>query len=211
MAAIRDLIPSYLLAAMDEAKASAKTARLRVEIDRLAREEYARQGSDRWKADGLGKSHVRLDGTQDGPKVMVVKPAEFASYLGEHAPEYAITTITVPAAQLAAALEALEFAGVTVKSADAAPGPDAAGWVADNCRATPDPDTGGWVVQHVADGAVVASDVPGLGAFLKPARLVVSLDRDIKATSEREAIEEAEADLAGILADAASPTPLTAA
>lgn len=201
MAAIRDIIPAYLLAAIEETKASAKTARLRAEIDRLAREEFARQGSDRWKADGLGKSHVRLDGTQDGPKMMVTKPAELASYLGEHAPQYAVTTITVPAGDLAAALQALEFAGVTVKGADAVPGPDAAVWVADNCRATPDPDTGGWVVQHVEDGKVVTPDVPGLGAFVKPARLVVSLDRDIKASSEREAVEEAEAALAGILAD----------
>lgn len=186
---IQDLVDIALTARIDADAATARAAALKAAA--VAEAERIRLTTglvDRFPSQQhLG--NLRLDGADAPAVARVTKGEEFADFLAQHQSDAVTTTITVPADQLEAALQALEFASVPGVTARVDPGPGAADFLERRCVIQADKDTGEWTVLHV-DDEKHTHVVPGVLASKPAPRWVLSAAADKK----REAIELAEAD-----------------
>jgi len=141
---------------------------------------------------GLGT--LRLDGAGKPAVPSITVPGEFASWLAERRPDAVTATVTVPAGQLAEALAALEFSGVTATAA-VTPAAGAVRFLDEACHVQADPDLpGGWLVLHVDDQAHT-EPVPGVTAARPQPRWVLTADSSQKKTAVQHAVDETEAAL----------------
>lgn len=192
---IPTLLEAILEATATEQAAKARIASLRAAIEDEARRRYAADGAaPSWNTPALGK--VRLDPEGDWTPA-VADPAAFGSWVAEHHPTEATAVVPIAAADLADALQALEFIGVT-PAGDVRVEVRSAFEEALVKRAavdvTEDRDEDGALIERTV--TVVDTDtgllVDGLTAHRKPARLVVSLDRDRRTAAIEVATHEAE-------------------
>jgi hypothetical protein len=190
---VRSTLNRLLEATAAKVAAETRIGALRLDLETEARRRFTEEGAaPSWKAAGLGS--VRLDGADAAPKPYVRDESEFASWLAQNYPTEAVATVTVDPDKLADALAALALAGVAA-TAKVEPRP---GFVSTWLPALE-------LDQVSPDAEVAAIDpatgqfVPGIGATRAAPRLVVSLDKDRKAT----AVAEAEAELELEEADAA--------
>lgn len=103
------VIRKLLTATAEKTGAERRIALLRDQLDREARRRYSEEGAaPTWKAPRLGV--VRLDPKDAKPYVDDAQA--FANYVAERHPDEVEATITLPAASLEAAIDALDFAGV---------------------------------------------------------------------------------------------------
>jgi hypothetical protein len=200
MPRIEDLVTLAAEAAIDAAAAQARADRFKAaavaEATRLRHEHGL---GDRFPSD-QGRGVLRLDGAGRPPQPNVVKPAEFADWLAQRSPAEVVATIRVPAGQLAAALEHLDFAGVAVTESTVTPAPRALDWLDDHTVINADPDhPGEWNVIHVDDEGQT-SPVPGVAAVRPQPRWVLTADAKLKQQRAEEEVATAEALLA-------EPTP----
>lgn len=205
---IPTLLEGILEATASEAAAKARIATLRAALEDEARRRFAAEGAaPSWTTPQLGK--VRLDPPSEWAAT-VADPAAFGSFVAEHYPTEATAILPLPAADLADALQALEFIGVKP-----------AGEVRVEVRsAWEEPYVAGLAVDveetELDDGSVdrtitvVDPDsgqlVEGMTATRKPAKLVVSLDRDRRTA----AITQAQASASALLeaaSDEEAPGP----
>lgn len=212
---IDDLITAAADAALDADRAAVRAARLRAAaIAEAERIRLTSKSADRWTCEqGLGV--LRLDGAGKPATASISKPAEYGSWLAERAPDRVTATITVPAEQLPAALDALEFAGIDRAEAAVLPGPGASEFLAEQCVIQADPDIDGtWNVLHV-DQAGHTSPVPGVTASRPAPRWVLTPDKDRKQDAAASASLEVEAELAALdgtpLAETTTPEPASSA
>lgn len=198
---IPTLLEGILEATAAEAAAKARIATLRAALEDEARRRFAAEGAaPSWTTAQLGK--VRLDPPSEWAAT-VADPAAFGSFVAEHYPTEATAIVAIPASDLEDVLQALKFIDVTP-----------VGEVRVEVRsAWEEPYVAGLVVDveetQLEDGAVdrtitvVDPDsgqlVEGMTATRKPAKLVVSLDRDRRTA----AITQAQASASALL-DAAS-------
>jgi hypothetical protein len=198
---IPTLLEGILEATAAEAAAKARIATLRAALEDEARRRLAAEGAaPSWTTPQLGK--VRLDPPSEWAAT-VADPAAFGSFVAEHYPTEATAIVAIPASDLEDVLQALKFIDVTP-----------VGEVRVEVRsAWEEPYVAGLVVDveetQLEDGAVdrtitvVDPDsgqlVEGMTATRKPAKLVVSLDRDRRTA----AITQAQASASALL-DAAS-------
>lgn len=197
---IPDLLNGILEATAAEAAAKARITTLRAALEDEARRRFAADGAaPSWAAPQLGK--VRLDPPSEWA-AEVADPAAFGSYVAQHYPTEATALIAIAAPDLEDVLKALEFIGVTPTESriEVRPAWSATyleGLAVDVEEQTD--DEGG------VDRAITVVDpdtgvlVDGLTAGRKPAKLVVSLDRDRRTA----AVEEAKAIANALLTDAA--------
>ena len=194
---IPTLLEGILEATAAEAAAKARIATLRAALEDEARRRFAAEGAaPSWTTPQLGK--VRLDPPSEWAAT-VADPAAFGSFVAEHYPTEATAIVPIPAADLADALQALEFIGVKP-----------AGEVRVEVRsAWEEPYVAGLAVDveetELEDGAVdrtitvvdpaTGQLVDGMTATRKPAKLVVSLDRDRRTA----AVTQAQATAAALL------------
>lgn len=197
-----------LLAARAEADAHrARADVLAAGLKQLALDRYREDGTiTKWRVAGLGE--VRLDKADIPARPTIVKPAEFADHLAQRDPAAVVATITLPADQLAAALDALAFAGIGGVTAAAAPIPDrAADWLADHAMVRAHPDTpGAWQVVEVEDRdgvTVLLGEVAGVTGIRPAPSLYVSVDRDLRARR----VAQATADLEDETGEPVEPAP----
>lgn len=193
---IPTLLEAILEATATEQAAKARIASLRAAIEDEARRRYAADGAaPSWNTPALGK--VRLDPEGDWTAA-VADPAAFGSWVAEHYPTEATAVIPIAASDLADALQALEFIGVT-PAGDVRVEVRSAWEEALTKRAAVDVDD-----QRDEDGQLIERTVTivdpdtgllvdGMTANRKPARLVVSLDRDRRTAAISGAVVEVEA------------------
>lgn len=205
---IPTLLEGILEATAAEAAAKARIATLRAALEDEARRRFAAEGAaPSWTTPQLGK--VRLDPPSEWAAT-VADPAAFGSFVAEHYPTEATAIVPVPAGDLEDVLKALEFIGVT----------PAAEVRVEVRSAWEEPYVAGLAVDveetELEDGAVdrtitvVDPDtgqlVDGMTATRKPAKLVVSLDRDRRTA----AVTQAQATAAALLeaaSDEEAPGP----
>lgn len=151
---------------------------------------------------GLG--NLRLDGAGKPAAPQVVDPGAFASWLAQRQPDAVQATITVPAAQLAAALDAIKWSGIDATAA-VAPGTLAGDFLAQRCHVQAATD-GGWDVMHIAEDRTTEL-VPGVTAVRPAPRWVLTADRNQKRAAAERAADDVEAELAALDGDVPQPTP----
>lgn len=205
---IPTLLEGILEATAAEAAAKARIATLRAALEDEARRRFAAEGAaPSWTTPQLGK--VRLDPPSEWAAT-VADPAAFGSFVAEHYPTEATAIVPVPAGDLEDVLKALEFIGVT----------PAAEVRVEVRSAWEEPYVAGLAVDveetELEDGAVdrtitvvdpaTGQLVDGMTASRKPAKLVVSLDRDRRTA----AVTQAQATAAALLeaaSDEEAPGP----
>jgi glutathione S-transferase len=170
----------------------------RAKLDELARAELQATGAaPQWKIRDRGT--IRLDGADAPPKAYVRDSAAFASYIAERFPHEATATITLDSAALAAALEALEFAGIKHNGAKAAVRPAFQTVYLDGLLLDKDAeeDENG-KRPYVAIDPETAEVVPGIGGDVSSPTLKVIADPAAKKTAEREVEDEYRDQLAAL-------------
>lgn len=164
-----------LEAAAEEVTARQRGARYRRLLEDEARARHAAEGAaPTWKARGLGQ--VRWDGADADPKPYVAAPVAFGSWAAQRHPSGVVATLTVPADRLAAAVEALGFAGIPDITAQVTAHPRFVETFLEQVDVAGSEEAG-WVVVAADTGEVVE----GLAARTPSPRLVVVLDRQAKA------------------------------
>ncbi|WP_053207967.1 hypothetical protein [Jiangella muralis] len=167
----------------------ARIDRLRARIDERARAEWQATGAaPSYKIRGLGT--IRLDGADLDPKAVVSDRAEFASFVAEQWPTEVVATITVPADQLPAALEALDFAGVPVEESDATVREAFQGKYLGELVVEKDPAAPEGETRYYAADRKLGVIVPGLGGKPSNPHLTVAVDKDAKADAIEAALAE---------------------
>lgn len=167
-------LTEVLTATQEKASAEARIARYRAALEDEARAEASRRGVfPEWTAAGLGVVEYRAP----GPWTPAVgSPELWTTWAAQHvARETATVTITVPAALAEAALEALDFAGITATATTIIPTDALANLTASSSNAVDeppayywtDPDTG---EDHPAEGIRATRSVACLRINLDPAR-----------------------------------------
>lgn len=199
---IPSVLEGILEATAAEAAAKARIATLRAALEDEARRRLDAEGAaPSWNTPSLGK--VRLDPPSEW-LATVADPVTFGSFVAEHYPTEATAIIPIPAADLADALQALEF--ISVKPAGEVRVEVRSAWEEAYVKGlTVDVEE---VLEEdgsqVIDRTITVVDtegllVDGMTATRKPAKLVVSLDRDRRTA----AITEARASADALLEDAA--------
>lgn len=179
---IPDLLDAILEATASEASAKARIASLRAALEDEARRRYAEEGAaPTWTAPKLGK--VRFDAPGD-PTPVIGEPVSFTAWVAARHPTEVVRTLTVTGDDVDAALQALDFVGVTADLTESVRPSWASPYVEglrledhDGTYAAFDPDTG----EHVA----------GITGRADTGKLVVSLDRDRRTL----ALEDARAEV----------------
>ena len=199
---IPSVLEGILEATAAEAAAKARIATLRAALEDEARRRLDAEGAaPSWNTPSLGK--VRLDPPSEW-LATVADPQTFGSFVAEHYPTEATAIIPIPAADLADALQALEF--ISVKPAGEVRVEVRSAWEEAYVKGlTVDveevlEEDGSQVIARTI--TVVDTEgllVDGMTATRKPAKLVVSLDRDRRTA----AITEARASADALLDDAA--------
>lgn len=198
MSYLSDLVESAAIAKIAALKHSTFAARLdaaaKAEAERLRLTGHA--GDRHTTKVGV----LRCDGLNRPPTPVVEDEEAFASWVAQRRPDAVTATITVPADKLEAAIECIEFAGISdyaaqvrvksptaeLKDVELVPDAEAkSGWVA---LAPPEENAGVPAVPPV---------VPGVGGVAAPIRWVLTPQSAAKKAVE----EEAEADADGFLAD----------
>jgi hypothetical protein len=161
--------------------------KLRAGADEFARARWQaeKDRAPKWEIAGLGA--IRLDNTNGETTPAVTDAAEFASYVAERYPHEAVATITVPAGQLEAALEALGFAEVKVDKAEVAVRPAFQTRILGDVELAQDEpeEEGGEKPPHY--GVLIDKEsgnverVPGIGANIALPKLVVTVSNEAKA------------------------------
>lgn len=192
------ILERLLDATADKTRADARITGLRSILAEEAGRRYAEEGAaPTWKRRDVGT--VRYDEPGEWSAV-VVDEAAFGSYVAEHYPTEATGVLDVPAAQLEAALDALRFAGIDViESRVAVRGNFTATYLerlAVDVEETRDDEDGSIDRTITVVDASTGQLVPGTSAERSAAKLVVTLDRDLKARVIEEAKAAAAADLA---------------
>jgi len=210
---IPDLLQVIVTNTEAEAAAKATIARTRAVLEAEARARLAAEGAaPSWSTKGLGK--VRYDDAGEWTATVADETA-LGSWVAEHYPTEATAVVTLDATDLEAALEALTFAGITPAEARVALRPTFAAQLAENRLPDRDvvvdveetaSDDGGVdrviniTAVHQTTGDVV--EVPGMSATRKPGRLVVTLDRERRASALAAAAEATDAIIAAATEDA---------
>ena len=186
---------------------------LRSRLDAAARAEWERTGAaPSWKTKGMGV--VRLDGADADLTATVTDGHAYASYMAEHHPSETVATLTLDPTQLEAALQALEFAEVTVHMADVTARPGFAKVHLAGLTLITHKDEDGKDVHEFLevdgedDGSGEAWNVPGLTAMQPPPRFVIAVDAKAKSDAVHEAVleqEQIDAEQAAIEALLAKP------
>lgn len=193
------LLDGILEATARKAGAEAQITTLRATLEDEARRRLKAEGAaPSWNVPQLGK--VRLD--PPGDYAAHVEDADtFASFAAEHYPTEVIANITVRAADLAEALQALEFVGITATAQlETRPSWRSAYLTDLTLDVEEEFDASGQTVRTVTALDDADHVVPGIGATRKAASLVVTLDRDRRTA----AITEAKAAVDSVI-EAATP------
>ncbi|KWW97381.1 hypothetical protein LI90_4353 (plasmid) [Carbonactinospora thermoautotrophica] len=186
-----NVIQRLLQLTREQTRIKAQIDQLRARVDARAREEWQRTGAaPRWSARGLGS--VRLDGADLGPRPYVKNETDFANYVAQRWPSEVIATIEVPADRLEEAVEALQFADIPTTARVQVRSAWARQYL-ESLDVEQDQEPDGtpmneWFAIDPETGEVV----PGVSAAVNPPKLVVTLDREVKA----KAVEEAAAEVA---------------
>ena len=192
---IEDLVTFAADAALAEAEAGAVTARWKAAAIAEAERLRVSFGTvDRFPSGQPGLGVLRLDGADKPAVPTVVKPAAFAEYLAENAPEYVVAQVTLPAAQLKALTDALEWTGITGVTVDLAP-KNAAEFL-EKCHVRADVDVpGAWRVVTIGEDETLM-EIPGVTAVKPAPRWVLTPDTKLKKERAEAALEFVEAQLA---------------
>jgi hypothetical protein len=194
MPRIEDLVTLAAEAALDEAAAAVRTSRFKAAAVAEAERIRLEVGQAREYPSDQGLGTLRLDNANKPAAPVVDDPAVLGEWLAQRDPSLVTVTITVPAAHLADAVDALTFAGVE-HSAVATAVPAAIDWVKDRCIVQPDPTTpSGWVALHV-DEDRHTTPVPGVSAVKPQPRWALVPDAALKRHRAELAAKEAEVDL----------------
>lgn len=209
---IPDLLQVILTNTEAEQAAKATIARTRAVLEAEARARLQAEGAaPSWSTKGLGK--VRYDDAGEWTPTVADETA-LGSWVAEHYPTEATAVITLPATDLEEALEALTFAGIDLFESHVALRPTFAAQLAENRLPDRDvivdveetaSDDGGVdrvitiTAVHQGTGDVV--EVPGMSATRKPGRLVVTLDRERRASALAAAAEATDAIIAAATVD----------
>lgn len=196
------LLEGILEATASEAAAKARLARLRAALEDEARRRYEAEGAaPSWNTPTLGK--VRLE-PPSAWTATLSDPVEFGSWVAENHPTEATAMIPVAATDLADVLQALEFIGakpageVRVEVRSAWEEAYIKNLTVDLLAEATEESPADFIVTD-ADGLMP----PGVIATQKPAKLVVTLDRERRSA----AVAEAQNSAAELVASAEGDDP----
>lgn len=203
------LLDAILEATAAEASAKARITIVRATLEDEARRRFVEEGAaPSWNAPGAGK--VRFDPPGE-PAAVVADADAFGKWVAEQYPTEVVQSLEVPGEHVAAAAQALTFAGVPHEVVDAV----RSSWsrtfleAADVEEDTPENEDDGPATYTVWDPES-GEAIPGLSAHRSPGKLVVSLDRDRRTLALEDARAQADAIIAGADPDAPDLADLNA-